>query len=95
VVRGVHSVEPDELALERADPRLRATVLDEASLQGAVRRLRDPAVAGSQVAGIRGGVVGLIDALAAELTRFGVGVRLGARVSAADDTGVTLDLATG
>ena len=90
VVRGVHSVDPDDLPVERADPRLRATMLDEASLQGSVRRLRDPAVAGAQVAGLRGGVARLIDALASELDRLGVTVRRGARVEAADESGVTV-----
>jgi oxygen-dependent protoporphyrinogen oxidase len=91
VVRGVHSVDPDDLPVERVDPRLRSAVLSGASLQAAVRKLRDPAVAGSQVAGLRGGVVRLVDALAAELDRFGVRMRVGARVAEADPAGVSLD----
>ena len=56
---------PDELALERAAPGLRAALLREGSLvaRGA-RSLRERSPAGSQVAGIRGGVVRLVDELA-------------------------------
>lgn len=81
VVRGVHSVGPDELAVERAVPGLRAALLREGSLAHAVRGMRAKAPAGSQVGGIRGGVVRLIDALAADLARFGVEVRLNTAVT--------------
>jgi oxygen-dependent protoporphyrinogen oxidase len=52
--------------------------------------LRDPATAGSQVGGIRGGVSRLAEALAAEIEGFGIPVRFGARAEGIDTTGVTL-----
>lgn len=80
VVRGVHSREPDELTVERASPGLRQALLREGSLGHGVQSLRDRAPAGSQVAGIRGGVTRLVDELLADLQRFGVELRTGARV---------------
>jgi oxygen-dependent protoporphyrinogen oxidase len=78
VVRGVHSANPDELPVGRAAPGLRAALSREGSLSHAVASLRERSPAGSQVAGIRGGVAVLIDRLLADLDRFGVPVRLGA-----------------
>ena len=72
VVRGVHSADPDELPLDRAAPGLRSALLREGSLSHAVASLRERSPAGSQVAGIRGGVVVLVDRLLADLARFGV-----------------------
>ena len=80
VVRGVHSANPDELPLDRAAPELRSALAREGSLSHAVASLRERSPAGSQVAGIRGGVAVLIDRLLADLTRFGVPVRYGVRV---------------
>jgi oxygen-dependent protoporphyrinogen oxidase len=56
------------------------------SLSHAVASLRERSPAGSQVAGIRGGVFRIVDALLADLERFGVPVRLGVTVD-----GVTAD----
>lgn len=81
VVRGVHSSSPHELAVERAVPGLRAALLRDGSLTHAVRGMRRNAPAGSQVGGIRGGIVRLVDALLADLARFGVEVRLNTAVS--------------
>lgn len=81
VVRGVHSVHPDDIALDRAAPGLRAAYGKEGSLAAAVRRMRDAAPAGSAVAGIRGGVHRLVTELVADLAVFGVDVRLGERVT--------------
>ena len=80
VVRGVHSANPDELPLDRAAPELRSALAREGSLSHAVASLRERSPAGSQVAGIRGGVVVLIDRLLADLKRFGVPLRLGVTV---------------
>jgi len=88
VVRGVHSTSPDELPLERAAPGLRSALLREGSLSHAVATLRGLSPAGSQVAGIRGGVAVLVDRLLADLERFGVPVRLGATVEEAGPDGV-------
>jgi oxygen-dependent protoporphyrinogen oxidase len=90
VVRGVYSAHPDDLLLDAVAPQLRRAFLRDGSLTAAVRGLRDPSVAGSQVASIAGGVTRLADALAAEVEAFGVVVRTGARVASADGTGVTL-----
>lgn len=90
VVRGVHSVAPDELDVDQAFPGLRAAFRSATNLQGAVRSLRAKAPAGSAVLGIRGGMHRLIEALLGELARFGVEVRTGARVGTADPAGVTL-----
>ncbi|PZQ87404.1 MAG: hypothetical protein DI534_14405 [Leifsonia xyli] len=88
VVRGVHSVHPDELPLDRANPGLRAALLREGNLAGAVRSLRSRAPAGSLVASVRGGMFRMVDALAADLARFGVEVRLGTRIARADPDAV-------
>ncbi|MFH8249631.1 protoporphyrinogen/coproporphyrinogen oxidase [Microbacterium sp. B2969] len=78
VVRGVHSTDPDDLPVERAHPRLRAELQERGSLAAAVRALRAAAPAGSQVAGIRGGMFRLVDALAADCERLGVRIELAA-----------------
>lgn len=80
VVRGVHSTDPDELPVDRAAPGLRAALSREGSLSHAVASLRERSPAGSQVAGIRGGMVTIIDRLLADLDRFGAPVRLGATI---------------
>jgi oxygen-dependent protoporphyrinogen oxidase len=80
VVRGVHSANPDDLPVDRAAPGLRSALSREGSLSHAVARLRESSPAGSQVAGLRGGVVVLVDRLLADLDRFGVPVRLGVSI---------------
>jgi oxygen-dependent protoporphyrinogen oxidase len=90
IVRGVHSVSADAVPLERAHPRLREEILERGSLAAAVRALRAAAPAGSQVAGIRGGMFRLVDALAADCRRLGVGIELGARVEEWDANGVVV-----
>lgn len=84
VVRGVHSTRADELPLDRAHPGLRAALARTGSLSHAVLSLREQSAAGSQVAGIRGGMARLVDELAADLELFHVDVRLGARIDPAD-----------
>ena len=90
VVRGVHSMSADELALDRAVPGLRAALLRDGSLTHAVRRMAMNAAPGSRVAGIRGGIVRLVDELEADLERFGVEVRLNSRVSELTSAGLTV-----
>lgn len=80
VVRGVHSMDPDDLAIARAHPALWQLVVETGGLGAAVARLRADSPAGSAVAGIRGGVHRLIGALSYEIDRLGVDVRLGSRV---------------
>ncbi|TPW78210.1 FAD-binding protein [Schumannella soli] len=84
VVRGVHSMHPDELPIARAHPRLLAALQHEGSLARAVRSLRASAPAGSQVAGLRGGVHRIVDALVAEIERFGGEVRTGVHVTSVE-----------
>ena len=77
IARGVHSTDVDQLPLDQAVPGLRSELLLSGSLARAVRVLRETSArSGSAVAGIRGGVVRLVDALRADLERFGVDVRL-------------------
>ncbi|NEM92448.1 protoporphyrinogen/coproporphyrinogen oxidase [Galbitalea soli] len=86
IVRGVYTQSPDELLLTKAAPELRNRMARLGSLAGAVRALRGgSARAGSAVGGIRGGVARLVDALAAELDRFGVEIHLNTRVDSFDE----------
>ncbi len=80
VVRGVHSISPDDLLVDRAAPTLRAALEDHGSLAAAVAAIRRAAPPGAAIAGIRGGVHRLVTALTSDLSRLGVTVRLGARV---------------
>ncbi|RPE77719.1 MULTISPECIES: NAD(P)/FAD-dependent oxidoreductase [unclassified Frondihabitans] len=91
VVQGVHSAHPDDLDVDRVAPGLRQALLHENSLARAVRALREASPAGSAVGGIRGGIVRLVDELAADLEMYGVEVRFGARVTAYEAHSVTLD----
>jgi oxygen-dependent protoporphyrinogen oxidase len=92
VVRGVHSADPDTLRVDDVAPGLRAAMKRERSLSRAVLELRGTAArAGSAVAGINGGVFRLAEALEAELHRFGVDVRFGARVTDFSATHVVVD----
>jgi protoporphyrinogen/coproporphyrinogen III oxidase len=91
VARGVHSAHPDALELDRVAPGLRDALRSEGTLASAVRSLRAASPAGSQVQGIRGGVVRLVDALVADLERHGAVLRTGARASEPDLFGVTVD----
>ncbi len=88
VVRGVHSRDPHDLRIETASPRLRALMIEHGSLAAAVRAVRESAPAGSQVAGIRGGIFRLVDALAADCERLGVHLERGIRVDTVDPRGV-------
>ncbi|TPW92526.1 hypothetical protein FJ656_35265 [Schumannella luteola] len=90
VVRGVHSVSPDELPVDRAAPGLREDMLAQGGLAIAVRARRQAAAAGSLVASLRGGMHRMATALAADLERFGVEVRTGVEVTGADAGGVAL-----
>jgi oxygen-dependent protoporphyrinogen oxidase len=89
VVRGVHSTSPAEVQVEQVAPGLRALMLSAGSLAAAVRARRAKAPAGSLVASLRGGLFRLVDALVHDLDRFGVEVRTGVEVVAADGDGVT------
>lgn len=90
IIGGVHSVHPDLLSVDRVAPGLRAALRREGSLAAAVLSVRALAPAGSAVAGLRGGMASLAEALVAELGRLGVEVRLGAHVAVLDARSVTL-----
>jgi oxygen-dependent protoporphyrinogen oxidase len=91
VVRGVYSTTPDALPLEIASPGMRDALRAAGSLGAAVGRLRAASAAGSQVAGLRGGVHRLAASLADDALAHGARIVLGARVARADATGVWLD----
>ena len=92
VVRGVHSIDPDDLDLDQAIPGMRKALVRNGSLALAVADLRETSArAGSAVAGIRGGVYRLVEKLSAEMERFGVDVRLNARASALSSDHVMVD----
>lgn len=80
VVEGIHSTHPDDLPVS-AVPGLVHNLLRENSLGRAVARMRIDAPAGSLVASLDGGMATLVDALLAELDRFGVPVEYGVRVA--------------
>ena len=80
VVEGIHSTHPDNLPVS-AVPGLVHHLLRENSLGRAVARMRIDAPAGSLVASLDGGMATLVDALLAELDRFGVPVEYGVRVA--------------
>lgn len=77
VVRGVYSREADELPLAVASPTLPRLVREHGSLAAAVRGMRAAAPAGSLVAGLRGGMFRLAEALAAECRLLGVTIETG------------------
>ena len=81
VTLGVHSRHPDDLDLDRIAPGLRGALRSEGSLGRAVRSLRQSAIAGASVMGIRGGVHRLVDELVADLERLGVTIELGRRAT--------------
>ncbi|MCK2034683.1 FAD-dependent oxidoreductase [Microbacterium sp. SSW1-49] len=86
VTTGVYSASPDDVDVDVAAPGLNAALTRVGSLSGAVQALRDTAAAGAAkapgaaVEGLVGGMTVLIDALAAELARLEVDVRVGTPV---------------
>lgn len=80
VAHGIHSRPADQLVLDQVAPGLRAELARGGSLGAAVAALRAAAPPGSAVRGLRGGVHRLVPALAGELDRLGVQVRLGEHV---------------
>ena len=90
VTLGIHSRHPDDLDVDVVAPGLRAALLSTGSLARGVRTLRDAAPAGTAVSGISGGLFALVEALARDLERFGVIVRLGAPVTSVEALSVTL-----
>ncbi len=90
VVRGVFSTTPDALELAAASPALPEALRASRSLGAAVERIRSASPAGSQVAGLRGGVHRLASALERDARAAGAQFVLGARVVRSDAAGVWL-----
>ncbi|GAA1800977.1 protoporphyrinogen oxidase [Agromyces neolithicus] len=78
---GVYSADPDDLDLDVVAPGLNQAMTRMGSLSGGVADLIEERKAGAAVRGIRGGMHRLVDALVAELARFGVTVITGADVT--------------
>ncbi|MFV0434406.1 MAG: protoporphyrinogen/coproporphyrinogen oxidase, partial [Leucobacter sp.] len=79
VALGVYSANPRDLPI---GPELRVALERHRSLTTAARALRSAAPAGAAVAGLRGGMGDLVDALERESTAAGVEVRTGAAATA-------------
>ena len=78
---GVYSTNPDDLDLDVVAPGLNEAMTRMGSLSGGVGQLLEERKAGTAVLGLRGGMHRLVDALAAQLERFGVDVVTGAEVT--------------
>ncbi len=103
VVEGMTSTHPDDLPLT-AVPGLVHHLLRENSLSRAVTRMQIDAPPESQIASLEGGMTTLVDALLAELDRFGVAVEYGVRIAevhvdhvvlASDDEGIEVTVRRG
>jgi len=78
---GVYSTDPDDLDVDVVAPGLNEAMTRAGSLSGGVGQLVEARRAGSAVLGLRGGMHTLVDALAAELARFGAEIRTGVRAT--------------
>src|SRR5690606_9842414 len=91
VAAGVHSRHPDELEIDRVTPGLRLALRQSESLAKAVLALRAQGRAGSNVAGLRGGVHRLVAELQSDVLAFGGEIRFGTTVVTTDSDGVTTE----
>ncbi len=82
VAGGVFSADPDTLDVDSVAPGLRPAMVRLGSLGAAAGALRQAAPAGSAVAGLRGGMVQLRDALVASLRDGGADLRTSETVRA-------------
>ncbi|RLP76797.1 FAD-dependent oxidoreductase [Mycetocola tolaasinivorans] len=85
VVRGVYSVGPEDIDVDRVAPGLNQALTRTGSLGAAVAELTDAAGsarAGARVEGIDGGMHVLVSALVAEITRLGGAVHADTPVTA-------------
>lgn len=78
---GVYSTDPDALDVDVVAPGLNEAMTRAGSLSGGVAQLVEARRAGAAVLGLRGGMHTLVDALTAELARFGAEVRTGVRAT--------------
>lgn len=81
VASGVYSARAVDLEVDAVAPGLNAALTTTGSLSGAVLSLRAQAPAGAAVAGLKGGMSGLVSALVTDLRYFGVDIHTGVRVT--------------
>ncbi|RYV51124.1 protoporphyrinogen/coproporphyrinogen oxidase [Pengzhenrongella frigida] len=91
IVSGVHAADPNELDLDTVAPGLRLALAAHGSLGAAVASIRASAPAGSAVAGLTGGLHGIIDALATDVVARGGRIETRARVTAIARSGSAVD----
>ncbi len=89
VVRGVHSTTPDAIPLEIASPELRPALRRTGSLSAAVAEVRASSPAGSQVAGIEGGMHRLATRLVEQASAYDAEFRTGVEVGLVERDAVT------
>ncbi|TFC94268.1 protoporphyrinogen oxidase [Cryobacterium sp. TMT3-29-2] len=82
VTAGVYSSSADDLEIDVVAPGLNSALTVTGSLSGAVLSLRSGAPAGSNVAGLRGGMSRLVAALVADLAHFDAEIVTDAPVTA-------------
>ena len=87
VTAGVYSSSADDLEIDVVAPGLNSALTVTGSLSGAVLALRSGAPAGSNVAGLRGGMSRLVAALVADLVHFDARIVTDAPVTAIERTG--------
>ena len=87
VTAGVYSSSADDLEIDVVAPGLNSALTVTGSLSGAVLSLRSGAPAGSNVAGLRGGMSRLVAALVADLAHFDAQIVTGAPVTALQRAG--------
>ncbi len=78
---GVYSADPDALDVDRVAPGLNQAMTRTGSLQGGVAQLAAERRAGGAIRGFRGGMRGLVDALAGDLSYYAGDVRTGLRAT--------------
>ncbi|TFC93129.1 MULTISPECIES: protoporphyrinogen oxidase [Cryobacterium] len=88
VTTGVYSSAADDLEIDVVAPGLNSALTVTGSLSGAVLSLRSAAPAGSNVAGLRGGMSRLVAALMADLRHFGVEIVTDAPVTGLHRAGI-------
>ena len=87
VTAGVYSSSADDLEIDVVAPGLNSALTVTGSLSGAVLALRSSAPAGSNVAGLRGGMSRLVAALVADLVHLDALIVTDAPVTAIERTG--------